>query len=337
MFEEEEEVGGDSSLGSSNSRSRGQTFRKKVPKTSLLHHLLEEEQEDQQTFGSPAFYANDTDRGGGDSGSGSGQNRERPILSIFKMLNGNRSGLSVKDVFHAQRDLNVGGGSRDQPFTGDGSVGSAAGEVEKDDEEEVEEDSLHPDPRFRFRPPEDRLQPMVPNKVRIPAAVTSGPIRLLYTTTSPTTTTTTSTLRTIRTTARTTTTSTPPTTTKTTTTTATTASLWPQLRTTTPVPPYVPPYDRYNWEGGQHRGLYPTHVVEQPAGYMDPVYDMVDTAAGNSHVRPLDVHRGDSAAIPPDADYDEDSDAEQGRHYPRDHFFPMSIEPSQHGKEAIVR
>ena len=68
MFEEEEEVGGDSSLGSSNSRSRGQTFRKKVPKTSLLHHLLEEEQEDQQTFGSPAFYANDTDRGGGDSG-----------------------------------------------------------------------------------------------------------------------------------------------------------------------------------------------------------------------------------------------------------------------------
>ena len=70
VFEEEEEVGGDSSLGSSNSRSRGQTFRKKVPKTSLLHHLLEEEQEDQQTFGSPAFYANDTDRGGGDSGSG---------------------------------------------------------------------------------------------------------------------------------------------------------------------------------------------------------------------------------------------------------------------------
>ena len=46
MFEEEEEVGGDSSLGSSNSRSRGHPFRKKVPKTSLLHHLRQVRQQE---------------------------------------------------------------------------------------------------------------------------------------------------------------------------------------------------------------------------------------------------------------------------------------------------
>jgi hypothetical protein len=302
-----------------------------VPKTSLLH-LLEEE-DDQQTFGSPAFYSNDTDRGGDTGGQSAA--KERPILSIFKMLNGNRSGLSVKDVFNAQKDLSGGksygslvrdsSAAADHADENQGSDGE--GEEEEQEEEEVEEgavDSLHPDPRFRFRPADNTVhQVIIPSKTRILPG-TSGPVWLDITPVM--TTTTRSTTRQTTTTTRTTST-----TTTTASTTPTTLLSWSTPRTT-PVPPYVQAYDRYSWDaGGQYRGQSLADRQLPPASYLDPVYDTGDTGV----VRP-EKSESDSGAMSHAADYS-DNNEEPARHYPRDHFFPMSIEPSQHNKDTPVR
>ncbi len=65
---------------------------------------------------------------------------------------------------------------------------------------------------------------------------------------------------------------------------------------------------------------------------MDTVYDDMADSAGRSRHENRDSgvvveHEDDGHAL-----YEEEGGGE--RHYPRDHFFPMSIEPSQQGKDT---
>ncbi len=338
VFEEDDASSAAAAATNGDTRSRGggggQNFKKKVSKTSLLHSL---DNEDDQTFGSPAFYSNET-TGDGASGS-SGQNgaRERPILSIFKMLNGNRSGLSVKDVFHAQRDYpaldlgSEGGGGRLMPpppisQAKDDAEDDEDDEEESDEQDEEDEDDnlLLPDPRFRFRPPEDRgkQQQQQPGNTWNNMAATSGPV-ILVTTTATTTTTRTTTTR-----ATTTTTTTARATATTERSTTTPAWKTPIMPLSTPYGQQQLPYDRYSWDRDHHRGGSLTDI--HSPSYVDTVYDTLDTPSDSRH-----GYHGEVDDLGQQREVNDVHD--DARHYPRDHFFPMSIEPSQQRKEVLLR
>ncbi len=338
VFEEDDNSSAAAAATNGGTRSRGggggQNFKKKVSKTSLLHSL---DNEDDQTFGSPAFYSNETTGDGASGSSGQNGGRERPILSIFKMLNGNRSGLSVKDVFHAQRDYpaldlgSEGGGEGGRlmppppiPQAKDDAEDDEDDEEESDEQDEEDEDDnlLLPDPRFRFRPPEDRgkQQQQQPGNTWNNMAVTSGPVLPVSTTATTTTTRTTTTRATTAT-----------TTVRTTATTerSTTTPAWkiPIMPLSTPHGQQQLPYDRYSWDRDHQRGGSLTDI--HSPSYVDTVYDTLDTSDSRHG------YHGEVNDLGQQRDVNDVHD--DARHYPRNHFFPMSIEPSQQRKEVLLR